>query len=98
MQHIPVNMRRLIKSTAQKAVYEIWKKQVKRQMPKCLLISSYTAFFVRHKSGSRSVSLVVFYEVHEVEYPGAALFDFENLQNRKGASQRWQKEKNIISD
>lgn len=46
MQHIPVNMRRLIKSTAQKAVYEIWKKQVKRQMPKCLLISSYTAFFV----------------------------------------------------
>ena len=37
MQHIPVNMRRLIKSTAQKAVYEIWKKQVKRQMPKCLL-------------------------------------------------------------
>lgn len=44
MQHIPVNMRRLIKSTAQKAVYEIWKKQVKRQMPKCLLISSYTAF------------------------------------------------------
>lgn len=44
MQHIPVNMRRLIKSTAQKAVYEIWKKQVKRQMSKCLLISSYTAF------------------------------------------------------
>ena len=31
------------KKYCSKAVYEIWKKQVKGQMPKCLLILSYTA-------------------------------------------------------
>ena len=60
MQHIPVNMRRLIKSTAQKAVYEIWKKQVKRQMPKCLLISSYTAFVLNIRVAHLAYVLVIF--------------------------------------
>lgn len=48
MQHIQVGVKCLKKGTAQKAVYEIWKKQVKKQMLKCLSIYSYTAFLVFH--------------------------------------------------
>lgn len=65
MQHTPVGMKTLIKRTSQKAVYEIWKKQEKRKMTKCLLIPLYTAFlfFVQCYARAPPFSILKTYKI-----------------------------------